>query len=725
MSQFNKMNGRFPAWITLFSLGAGCLASSVDDLSPEEASSLPQMRLLAEYEAYFDENGLLQYRRVGGLPDLELDFGIAGRREAINDITPSSAAYGRGANPADTIEIVTCRATTEPTCDTPYGEGSWSHFPPTSTTVEGQTDDPAECGALPPGSDETCLVYDIELRNFRTLSGTPVDVSNVYYVLRNFRDNNNTPGNTSDDYSVTGVYAYGGANPNLITHWAGTFNVPAEGTVFRYGTLEPSNRYTAPANSTERTSWILNPPFQAGLRRVRIRFPNGYTRFKNLLWHVRIFGTLPTSTNPVPYQVSVTDKGDPTNGEHFQAAHLSDNGEYIVFQTSYQLSSNHPYGTSQIYRFHRLTGKVELVSVSEFGDAGNGNSSNPWISGNGRFVVFESQATNLVGSDTNGVSDIFLRDIEEGITIRISVNWDGTQATNCGGVGSTRPHMTSDGQFIVFQSGCASLCGGGTNCQAGRLQVYRVQVTRDDNVWPPYVLSLSGVSLVNGLPSTWGNGDSRNARVSNDGSRVVFTSISSNLVSPDSSNNDVFVRNIPSNTTIRITHDVGVPLGATPSISGNGNLVVFETTDAQWLTGSGGTLQRIARCPTNSGATMGSCQLVSGIAPNLFPASNPHISFDGRYVVFDSQQSGAGNRQVYVRDMNATTPVVVVVSRNSFGTNGSGNSSRARITPNGRYIVFESAANNLQADSDGNFDNDSNLDVFVIRNPLMSLPFSP
>lgn len=74
--------------------------------------------------------------------------------------------------------------------------------------------------------------------------------------------------------------------------------------------------------------------------------------------------------------------------------------------------------------------QMELVSVNSLGIKGNGGSFNPAISGDGRFIAFESDATNLALSDTNGVTDIFVHDMNTGVTRRVSVNANGSQATN-------------------------------------------------------------------------------------------------------------------------------------------------------------------------------------------------------------------------------------------------------------------------------------------------------
>jgi len=107
---------------------------------------------------------------------------------------------------------------------------------------------------------------------------------------------------------------------------------------------------------------------------------------------------------------------------------ISDDGRYVAF---YSLASNLVPGDtndkSDIFVHDRQTGEMTLVSVASDGTQGNAESDSPFISTDGRHVVFYSWATNLVPGDTNGQWDIFVHDRERGETIRVSVASDGTQ----------------------------------------------------------------------------------------------------------------------------------------------------------------------------------------------------------------------------------------------------------------------------------------------------------
>lgn len=102
---------------------------------------------------------------------------------------------------------------------------------------------------------------------------------------------------------------------------------------------------------------------------------------------------------------------------------------------------------------------VNRVSVASDGAEGNDSSSVPVVSPDGRFVVFQSMASNLVPADTNGFIDIFLHDRVTRVTTRVSVASDGMQSDN----DSYEPGLSADGRFVTFQSPASNLVLNDTN----------------------------------------------------------------------------------------------------------------------------------------------------------------------------------------------------------------------------------------------------------------------
>ena len=169
-------------------------------------------------------------------------------------------------------------------------------------------------------------------------------------------------------------------------------------------------------------------------------------------------------------------------------------------------------------------GPLQRVSVDSSGAQGNGPSGEPAISADGRFIAFSSQASNLVDGDTNASRDIFVHDRETGITQRVSVASDGTQANGSSG----QPAISADGRFVAFFSFAANLVPGDTN-GTGDVFLHEIQtgLTRRVSV------STGGAQ---------GNGFSSTPSISGDGRLIAFESSASNLVVGDNNNNtDGFV----------------------------------------------------------------------------------------------------------------------------------------------------------------------------------------
>lgn len=147
-------------------------------------------------------------------------------------------------------------------------------------------------------------------------------------------------------------------------------------------------------------------------------------------------------------EASVNSDGVPSNGISVPWS-LSADGRYVAF-VSYgsNLVPGDTNVTSAIFVRDRVSGQTERVNVAYDGSPGNYSSSKPVLSGDGRFVAYESLADNLVPNDTNRATDIFVRDRWLGTTRRVSVGSNGDQAT----VKSIEPGISTDGRFVVFAS---------------------------------------------------------------------------------------------------------------------------------------------------------------------------------------------------------------------------------------------------------------------------------
>jgi Tol biopolymer transport system component len=160
---------------------------------------------------------------------------------------------------------------------------------------------------------------------------------------------------------------------------------------------------------------------------------------------------------------SVSSAG--TQGDfHSYSPSISADGRFVAFaSTAANLIDGMTITEYQIYIRDRTLGVTSLVSASAAGDPGNASSlGNPSISADGRFVSFNSNASNLVSGDTNGLSDVFTRDRVSGTITRDSVASDGTQAA--GVAGSADPSLSADGRYVAFMSAANNLVPGDTCC---------------------------------------------------------------------------------------------------------------------------------------------------------------------------------------------------------------------------------------------------------------------
>ena len=141
---------------------------------------------------------------------------------------------------------------------------------------------------------------------------------------------------------------------------------------------------------------------------------------------------------------------------------LSADGRYVAFNSVATLVAGDTNGTTDVFVHDRQTGVTERVSVSSGGAQGNQGSGygRPSVSADGRYVAFDSAASNLVAGDTNGTWDVFVHDRQTGVTERVSVSSGGAQGNYQSGFDAVL--VSADGRYVAFWSG-ASLVAGDTN----------------------------------------------------------------------------------------------------------------------------------------------------------------------------------------------------------------------------------------------------------------------
>ena len=338
-------------------------------------------------------------------------------------------------------------------------------------------------------------------------------------------------------------------------------------------------------------------------------------------------------------------QGDNDSGD-FGGVAVSADGRFVAFDSfATDLVAGAAKGVDQVYVRDRKLGTTEQASVSSRGAKAGTSSIDPSISADGRFVAFEWNVTNPL-------NDVFVRDRKLGKTERVSVSSRGKRANG----GSDLPSISADGRFVAFSSFATDLVPGDTN--RGRCSKDSPHCGLDVFVRDRKTGTTERVSL------SWrgeqGDGDSGlfGVAISADGRFVAFDSDATNLVPGDTNPlGDVFVHDRLRGTTERVSVGPGgvqADDGSVgPSISAHGRFVAFESD-----------------------------------ATNLVPG--------------DSN----GARDIFVRDRKLGKTERVSVS--SRGRQGDGDSFVAAISADGRVVGFESEATDLVPG-----DTNGKQDVFV------------
>lgn len=255
-------------------------------------------------------------------------------------------------------------------------------------------------------------------------------------------------------------------------------------------------------------------------------------------------------------RVSLKSDGSQSNGESFQLA-ITPDGRYVAFLShgstlvdgdtnlstlcnAFTNVSNpaHRGSCPDAFVHDRQSGATTRVSLSDGEAQADRESLAVAISVDGRLVVFAAGATNLVAGDSNGVSDIFVRDTAAGTTIRLTAP-GGTQPNG----GSSQPALTPDGRFIAFVSEAGNLVAGDSNSCPGS----------SPTCADIFVLNRQSGQIVRaslGVGNAQASNESFAPAISDDGRLVLFGSYAPNLTSDDQNGRaDVFVRDLTAGTT--------------------------------------------------------------------------------------------------------------------------------------------------------------------------------
>ena len=409
-------------------------------------------------------------------------------------------------------------------------------------------------------------------------------------------------------------------------------------------------------------------------------------------------------------RISVSAGGAQANSNSFVSTLTSD-GRYIAFESlASNLVSTNTNGKSQIYIKDTSTGGIQLISMNGSGVAGNANSVEPSISGDGRYVAFTSDATNLIANDGNGLRDVFIFDRNSSSIMRVSPS--GVEPNGI----SHMPYLSRDGKYLVISSLATNFAVNDTNS------------FRDIFL---YQLSSGILKRINtSATGEQANSDSFASGISSDGNYVAFVSSASNLAPNDS--NSVYDIFLFDNTTgknelisVASNGTLGNNVSTWPSVSDDGRIVAYISLATNLVTGdTNGKYDVFMRDRKFSTTTRISVDS-TGNQANEF-SWHPFVSGNGRYLVFWSFASNLiandnnGQGDIFIHDRIKNT-----LERINVDTTGSeANSLTDRslgVSHDGLIVSFNSFASNLVV-------GDSNLssDVYTrLRDaPLNTVPIA-
>ena len=386
-------------------------------------------------------------------------------------------------------------------------------------------------------------------------------------------------------------------------------------------------------------------------------------------------------------RVAVSVTGAPADGESWVAG-ISADGRFVAFTSrADNLVPDDANGQVDAFVRDLQYGQIERVSVAEGGKQGNLDSAANSISAAGRYVVFDSAASNLVEGDLNDKRDVFVRDRLRGKTTLVSVSSRGRQ----GNGDSSSGVISANGRYVAFVSGATTLVPRDSN-QAADVFVRDLKTSNTFRVDVGPLSRQARRGSVSGSPA-----------ISANGRYVAFASTAPNLVEHDTNHvSDVFVRDLLTARTTRVSvTSSGKQVrnaSSSPSLSAGGRYVVFVSAAANLVKRDTNHRPDIfGRDRIRRKTTI--LSVSSAGAQSDAESRDPRISPDGRFVAFTSWATTlvagtSGRGELYVCDVGGGQ--TVLASLGADGAEGDDTSGPAAgFDAAGHYLAFSSHARNL------------------------------
>lgn len=383
---------------------------------------------------------------------------------------------------------------------------------------------------------------------------------------------------------------------------------------------------------------------------------------------------------------------------------ISSDGRYALFESSASdLVPGDTNGTSDIFLRDLVNGVTPLVSISTNGGFGNGASRSAVLTPDGHYVAFVSAANNLVVGDTNGITDVFVRDLQAGITTLASVGAITTDFSTYTS-SSDSPDITPDGRFVAFSSTATNLVTGVQTVG----DLYVRDLVAGTSCWAS-AYARAALNSVTGQT----NAVCFNHALSADGRFVTYETSLSPL--PSSSASGIILRyDLHTGLTDLVHTNATVPAGAAEDIRSldmtpDGRFIAFVANTNDIL----GTTTCLLVWDADASTTL----LASGDLNNAVPTNSicdwPALDASGRYVAFLSDGSNLvtnslmGTYHLYLRDLQVGTTMLVDVDTNAVGSLLTC-ATTPRLSADARFVAFECPDGQLVPN-----DHNGGLDVFM------------
>jgi Tol biopolymer transport system component len=390
-------------------------------------------------------------------------------------------------------------------------------------------------------------------------------------------------------------------------------------------------------------------------------------------------------------RASVSSAGVEANGLSLGPA-VSADGRYVVFGSDSSNLSPGDTATRDVFVHDRVTGATELASAASDGTRGNGPSFFSAISGDGRYVVFQSDASNLVTGDTNDATDIFLHDRSTGATTRVSVASDGGQGND----DSLTPSISANGRYVTFTSLASNLVADDNNND-------RDVFVRDLVAGTIELASVASDGTQGNFAS--GGFGAGPARISNDGRYVMFGSFASNLVANDTNGfDDIFLRDRVAGTTERVSI-------ASDGAEGNDHSMYGGVSDDGRFSAFFSDANNLVPNDTNGASDLFLRDRTMGVTTRLSvgpggvqadgPSRYPVVSADGAVIALQSDATnlvpGDANGATDIFFYHMDTGAIDRASVADNGSAGNGASTSPSLNGDASVVAFQSNASNLVA----------------------------